>query len=146
MEQREKLIELLRLCVHSDSADPPDVDEFALGLDADHLIANGVVVLPCKVGEIVYEVRNNTDACFDCPCYSDFYGLDVMCTRDGEDVVDYPNLSEEPVCKKHYYEVLEYVIKDEKRSWNIRDKVGKTVFLTREEAKKALAKRKGGDE
>lgn len=59
--QREKLIELLRLCVHSDSADPPDVDEFALGLDADHLLANGVVVLPCRC--IDCDLRQSSEYC-----------------------------------------------------------------------------------
>lgn len=98
MEQREKLIELL----DGLSIDTHD-DVISV---VDWLIANGVVVLPCKVGDTVYEVRNNTDACFYCPCYSDFYGLDVMCSREGEDIVEYPNLSEEQVCEKHYYEVL----------------------------------------
>ncbi|MDO4810558.1 MAG: hypothetical protein Q3985_01310 [Eubacteriales bacterium] len=122
MEQREKLIELLRLCVHSDSADPPDVDEFALGLDADHLLANGVVVLPCKVGDTVYDIYE--------ALHNGEGDVRALKVTDTHIHLDRRNKAWIIICG--YYFAI--------------DDFGKTVFLTREEAEKALAKRKGGGE
>lgn len=45
---RERLIELLQSV-------PSDIDgRIGVGRVADHLLANGVTVLPCKVGDTVY--------------------------------------------------------------------------------------------
>lgn len=59
---REKLIELLKWdsCEHPYTCDPKckyfheDEDCHALRY-ADHLIANGVTVLPCKTGDTIFE-------------------------------------------------------------------------------------------
>lgn len=54
---RERLIELLK---HNSQCEDKDCKECKLNgsclvnREADHLIANGVIVLPCKVGDTVY--------------------------------------------------------------------------------------------
>lgn len=51
---RDKLIELL--CNSGFIADTSTFESLA-----DHLIENGVVLPPCKVGDVVYWVENNTE-------------------------------------------------------------------------------------
>ena len=49
MNDREKLIELIESARYWGSNTSAEV--------ADHLIANGVIVLPCPIGTMVYEIR-----------------------------------------------------------------------------------------
>lgn len=102
-----------------------------------------LVVLPCKVGDMVYEVCNNTDACSGCRNYEGIYGSgESWCTRiDDVDLRSYPDIAERPLCEKQFMEVVEH---KPKADWifNHRNDFGKTVFLTREEAEAAL---KGGE-
>ena len=87
----------------------PDFSEFF----ADRLLENGVIVVPCKIGDTVYQA----DAVR-------IYELEIfdISLRKG----------------KPYYET-ESIDFD----W---DAIGKSVFLTKEEAEKAIAKMKGGAE
>lgn len=53
---KERLIELIR--------EAHDIEELGMPIDvdayiADHLLENGVIVPPCKVGQTVYAVSNN---------------------------------------------------------------------------------------
>ena len=80
---------------------------------ADHLIANGVIVISCGVGDTVYQTDGIS-----------VYELEVF----------YVSLRK----GKPYYETESIDFDD--------DAIGKTVFLTREEAEKALEKMKGGAE
>lgn len=69
---------------------------------AEHLINNGVIVLPCKVGDTVYEVRK------------------VRCSiMDG-------------------YREFDWDIRTLSFSVDMFNAIGKSIFLTREEAKKVL--------
>ena len=80
---------------------------------ADHLLANGVIVLPCKVGDWVYMLRN------------------------GE-------IHRNHICQVHIsqtYAQTFFSCYGEKFGV---EQIGKTVFLTKEEAEKALAERSGG--
>lgn len=101
-----------------------------------------LVVLPCKVGDSVFVLRNNTDACSNCDYYSTFYGMDSMCIREGAGNKSYPSLAESPICDKQFMEISERAVG---LNWIVsnRDDFGKTVFLTREDADAAL---KGCDE
>lgn len=94
------------------------------------------VHLPCKVGDILYFVRNNTDAC--CPICNKYDGYDNYCYLKN---ISYPELAEIPVCNKQFMEIVECTADLMMIVENI-DKFGKTVFLTREEAEKALANEK----
>lgn len=88
--------------------------------------------LPCKVGDILYFVKNNTDAC--CPSCDKYDGYDTYCYLKN---ISYPGIAETPVCNKQFMEIVECTADLMMIVKNI-NKFGKTVFLTREEAEKAL--------
>jgi hypothetical protein len=104
MNERERLIEMLAdvgLC-HYDTI-------------ADHLIANGVIVPPCKVGDTVYRTQGN------------YCGEKIF-----EGVVDQIAIFNNREIRIWVYgHPLGFGCDD----------IGKTVFLTKEEAEKALAER-----
>lgn len=88
---------------------------------ADHLLASGVIVPPCKVGDVVYEIQ---------PIRQRIQAYDVT-------TVKYNG--------KFYW--FTWVLKDRRGHYgNVEGfsdmQIGKTVFLTREEAEEAL--KKGG--
>lgn len=87
---------------------------------ADHLIAKGVIVPPCKVGDMVYEL-------FDVPAFYDISELVV------ENVIVGIN---PPKC--------EVFCRSKKSNGRYRfcdDAFGLTLFFTKEEAEKALKER-----
>lgn len=149
MTDREKLIDLLEeINVTADEDCGIDrhtggrvIDIHGAEWVADHLIANGVIVLPCKVGDTVYEVRNNTDACIDCRYrYCGFN--EEWCENNG--FREYPTIASKPLCEKQFMEVVEFVPTAE---WIFlySNNFGKTVFLNREEAEAALPEPPKGD-
>lgn len=128
MTDRDRLIELLS----GKSIDTVADVEYV----ADHLLANGVIVPPCKVGDVVYiknrpliisflhienevhyVIQFDCDDCGDCPFYED----DVSFEGEHD-------------CKTMGY--IQFTEKD----------IGKTVFLTKEEAEQALAERSGDND
>ena len=123
MTDREKLVELLdeteNQYLEAVSGADSDSERYkivkdAYGFYADHLLANGVIVLPCKVGDTVWdrEVEPWTVFAIECFARKVFH---IRCTS--------------PVTGRRA------TFSIGKRS------IGKTVFLTREEAEKALAER-----
>ena len=109
----------------------PDFAEFF----ADRLLANDVIVPPCKVGDTVYCLDDIVwdDECRDCEHYLiGSFGDPSECgrTRYGNKHPDCIKI-EEKVATQHdiYY-------------WLYSNAFGKTVFLNREEAEKALTKRR----
>lgn len=103
------------------------------------------VVLPCKPGTTVYEIMNNTDACLDCEYRYFSYAYDDEECEHPEHQTDNPSHAKSPVCEKHFMEVVSYTA-TERQLFGDREKFGKTIFLTREEAEAALAKMNGGAE
>ncbi len=90
---------------------------------ADHLLAEGVIVPPCKVGDTVYKVVNDkrVKKPYECKVVGFWYSADERCNN---------------------VHLVRYVndIFDSSFSIPFAD-FGKTVFLTREEAEKALERR-----
>lgn len=116
MTDRDRLIELLKGAetkVSEVLSTPLALEEW-LGMYADHLLANGVIVPPCKVGDTVY---------FDTYLRGDSVGvrphkvIEVKCV-----IITEPSKGG---------------IRAEISDWDF----GKTVFFTREEAEKALKER-----
>lgn len=105
MTDRDRLIELIH-----DS----DYSLNSVGL-ADHLIANGIICLPCKVGQIVWLVRNGK----------------IEETTVEKIVLKDKGLYLKLLCNSFYETSC--------RS------IGKTVFFTREEAEKALERSVNND-
>ena len=89
---------------------------------ADYLIANGVIVPPCKVGAEIFGVFDNDDE-----QRKEIYEGKVLCFS-----LDENNLL---WAKMRYKNGLTY--------WHTIDDFCKTVFLTKEEADKALERSKG---
>lgn len=89
------------------------------------------VHLPCAEGTRVYSVENNTDACYNCIAYDHFNSCCECKSTDS------PLIAKLPVCSRQYLEVTTYNVNKNFILYHIND-FGKTVFLTREEAEKAL--------
>lgn len=135
---RDRLIEVLEKADETVIGFSIDGDVSVL---ADHLLANGVIVPPCKVGDAVYAISESRIE--ECRC-------DEICIYGNENIVmtehncDYDckgcpfnswaqDYSGEHSCQGEYGVY----------SFNFED-FGKTVFLTREEAEKALERSENG--
>ena len=84
---------------------------------ADYLLANGVIVLPCKVGDTVYSYDEDLCALLD-------YRINQITLSDGNPTLYSGVCFNEDVLLSD----IDFVKSD----------IGKTVFLTREEAERAL--------
>ena len=105
---REKLIEMLGDYLYAEQI-------------ADHLLANGVIVLPCKVGDTVYvindwEVEKTSVA-----------SMDIRFKKNWRDILLLANVADHGIKFKDEYG----------NKWKS-FVFGKTVFLTREEAEAKL--------
>lgn len=124
---RDRLIELI---VDAENAiyqeKPYSTDTERYSRVADHLLAEGVIVLPCKVGDTLYEISRTTNSIDD---GYEFIGIESSRNGKWEDTMVLFKLKNgyRFRTKYHFY-------------W--RD-IGKTIFLTREEAEKALEGSKG---
>ena len=125
MTERERLIELLK----NDSCESPmlcdpnckyaSLKRCYEERTADYLLENGVIVPPCCIGDTVYEIRENgknpiSGRRFD-RCITTVQMLDCAAIR-----------------KSTLY------AKEKRYAKNDSVRLGKTVFLTREEAENAL--------
>ena len=111
MTVRERLIDLMIEAKRTE----PETGSFSEHL-ADYLLANGVIVLPCKVGATVFRILTN-------------YYSRTKCVKETE---------------------ISRIVIDNCRTWlfcqcspTARSVLGKNVFLSREEAEKALKERDG---
>lgn len=128
---RDRLIELIRNAPRKDVVyGDIKLDKPAQTLQtiADHLLENGVIVMPCKVGDTVWMVAK---------VYADVDGVEKHIIFKGEVV----SVSMQPeglwtYCR--YEEGWDY--------WHkcVED-FGKIVFLTKEEAEQALKEREQSD-
>ena len=122
MTDRERLIELIIEAKRSD----PEMARFYSKYLADYLIEHGVIIPPCKVGDTVYIINRANkpqEMIFDlidlrCTCVND---TDCMCGS---------------LCNDIGHNVCQYRFKNDFSD------ISKTVFLTREEAEKALKEQK----
>ena len=108
MTERERLIELL-----NKSCEERGWIMNGAGTITDYLLANGVIVPPCRVGQEVYFIKT-------------IFSL-----------ADDP-LKEKVCGMKTYSDNMKFTFVTASQRCFDEDKLGKTVFLTREEAEKAL--------
>ena len=85
---------------------------------ADHLLVNGVILPPCKVGDTVYWLKRDPETLGWCIRQSNVASILI----DNDTIRVYIS----PIC------------------WIVGTDIGKTVFLTREEAEKALREKENG--
>ena len=140
MTDRDRLIELYKeaTTLHLDYLESIDQKgltdiEGRAKFTADHLLANGVIVPPCKVGDTVYSLR-------EVSC-EDIDEVHTVCEHYGFGTDDRICTLEKPQKCPYKYRVFkclvtEYNLLSFARVW------GKTVFLTPEEAERELEKRK----
>ena len=119
---RERLIELLDE-VHHTHLGREYIER--LGTIADYLLANGVIVPPCKVGQPVYYISDSPiNLSVQANTIYEAHIARIVTTEYGTTLV---------VQIHNAYGVTEIPSIDD---------VGKTVFLTKEEAEQALQQRK----
>ena len=113
----------------------------------DDLLANGVIVPPCKVGDTVYVIT-------DCSHIMMYYDNDYL-TGTGAIECPFEDVCDFTECNDDNTQVLEtyvnYMGIEDGSKWYFRcehinrandfNEIGKTVFLTKEEAEQALAER-----
>ena len=124
MTDRDRLIELLNeaedICDRTLDCDECKYHESVMCVDElkiDHLLANGVIVPPCKVGDVVYFLLED-----DFPVHRWF-------------------LSEEKIteiCSKGFFTSAFYPAKEDFGNYTGYELLGKEAFLTKEEAEQAL--------
>lgn len=83
---------------------------------ADHLLANGVIVPPCKVGDTLYILCGEPSRTIK------EFSVRTILFGETHDSIGFANKSLFTVWDKRWYDFF-----------------GKTIFLTKEEAEKALA-------
>ena len=119
---RDRLIDLIIEKIPTDIPIDclPDVEAIA-----DHILANGVIVPPCKVGQTVYVLTT------DSPTGIEETKISQVVVRVKEN------------CKMQYTILAPCVYDDwGKAKWSFCDNnFGETVFLTQEEAEAALKER-----
>lgn len=126
-------------CIHDDVCDQASLgiwerlqgnDECSYFMDKAKFIE-----VPCKIGDTVYEINLNTYACEDCNgLFANDYDNYTHCKVHDE---AYPQMTERPVCEKHFWEIINHLAT---LPWIFKhyNDFGKTVFLTKEEAEQAL--------
>ena len=132
MTDRERLIEILKLgsCpspyLCDENCKYANLERCYEERTADLLLEHGVIVLPCKVGDTYYTVQKycNTDP-FDTkkePVMP--WDCESHCCRDDCSFKEYR-------VDEHRFDTVGFIL-------SAKGKIGKTVFLTREEAERAL--------
>ena len=119
--EREKLIELLEEADQVAQAKGITDYKDAIADNADHLLSNGVIVPPCKVGDTIWGVKEKHTATryFVTSIEMDKFDSSVVVSRIGDTIL---------------HRISAFRFND----------FGKTVFLTKEEALKALKERSEG--
>lgn len=120
MTDRDRLIEILQDTLHEWEC---DVSIKTLTEIAEHLIENGVIVLPCKVGDTIYKLWYTS--CHLGETYPDSYGCDGC----------YDECDIKKVITEYKVPSLRFIV-DELMNGSC------VYYLTREEAEKALDEKK----
>ena len=120
MTDRDRLIEFLHIAPLEYAKREKTDERMFVEFYADYLLANGVIVPPCKVGDTVYKIsRNKVKEC----------------------KVVFMGISADEKCS-HFNFVENYADGTFYKSYSmVFDVIGKTVFLTKEEAEQALKER-----
>ena len=138
-KQRERLVELLKKADENTSRKMITDYEDAIKDNADYLIANNVVVLPCKIGDKAYYVdkgRMRETTVREIYFYTNNSWNMMLEFGCEEECDDCPFESwSQSYCG-------EWSCGGEYGTWTVdNDDFGKTVFLSREEAEAKLNKR-----
>lgn len=128
---REKLIDLVRTANAKwyKEALERTTEKTSSAYVADYLLANGVIVPPCKKGDMVYEIEKN---CLVCLHYKNAdYSDCCKCTLDDDKLMFECNFDKDCV-----YQIIQKAF-----TLGMIEDFGKTVFLTEKEAQNELWRR-----
>lgn len=116
MDMRDRLVELLKeiLPTRGTAGGIPIIQKWDYKAVADKLIENGVLFPQCKVGDTIYFVCG--------------YNMSDYTVKS----IEYDNIFWQFDCENDMYAV------EHRRFSFFDERIGKTVFLTREEAERAL--------
>ena len=121
MQNRDRLIELLSVAVGDSNLISGEIK-----IVADYLIENGVIVLPCKVGNEVW---------VDCRTWGNTWNF----KKQGEfligEIISIVKTRKQTLIKIQVEHNVEW---ERKRKRYPIGAIGKTVFLTKEEAEKSI--------
>lgn len=126
MTDRERLIELIRQGMKKHEV---TIENYVIPTSdylADYLLENGVIVSPVKVGDTVYVIE-------PCTCYNNYRTYDE-CHHRRTKATKWIEMVRVP--KKHSTKCLKLFERPFKIEYL--NKIGITVFLTKEQAEQAL--------
>lgn len=138
MTEREKLKDLIKhkSCFHEErigkcaQCSNVGLDDGDIDILTDYLLANGVIVLPCKVGSTIYRIDEMSKHCsHEGEYYDEYYCRKCRHLLNGD-----CDSRKEPYIKEIKNANAQTILGNEHL-------IGTRVFLTREEAEKALAER-----
>lgn len=115
-DMRDRLIELI-YSANKKFTDENIADEEVVKILADYLIENGAIIPPCNVGDDIWIVK----------CYE---GKPLGIVKDKVQMIGITSRGFHIKARNHHDHNKMYML-------------GKTVFLTREDAEKALREREG---
>lgn len=120
---RDRLVELLKKADDYASGVCTDYNE-AQEVCADFLLSNGVIVPPCKVGDTVYRIVK--------------MGTGIHYKQIGRCGIGHTQGYKIVPCEEKIKRFIRSVTVTKNNLFDICENFGKTIFLTREEAEKAL--------
>ena len=128
MTDRDRLIELVEKAKEEYAGDVTDHTETDYIVEC--LLNNGVILPPCKVGDVVYVIE-------PCSCFSGYRTFEE-CHHRRTNATKW--IEAVMVANKHHNRCMKLFERPYKPEYYF--KIGKTVFLTKEEAEKALKEQK----
>ena len=129
MNERERLAELINAAKERYLTMPliNACKPYFIYFLADHLLANGVIVPPCKVGDTVYRIVE--------------MGTGIHYKQVGRCGIGHAKGYKIAPCEEKTKRFIRSVVVTKNNFFDVYENWGKTVFLTREEAEKARAER-----
>lgn len=147
MTDRERLVELINGKTHTMKFQNSDHwFDFQQKCEelADYLLSNGVIVLPCKIGDVVYVIDNKLP-CYACTFCTDFCHTGCPFPDRLKKVVKKAIVKEILISQHTAIRILVEVPEtDGIRSYNLHylsTDFDKTIFFSEEEAERELKKR-----
>lgn len=147
MTDKEKLIELLHRAsygAYNHTLEDTHTDK-AIEDIADYLLSNGVIVPPCKIGDVVY-IIDNKRPCYACTFCNEFCQIKCPFPNRLEKVVKKAIVKEISISQHTAIRILVKVPETKDiLSYNLHylsTDFDKTIFFSEEKAKKVLGEEK----
>lgn len=99
--------------------------------------------MECKSGVLVYRILNDTKKClqcayFTCNHFGTFCVNPKVQERTGSQKIEFPQFSDDILCDKQSYRIIEEYIPESWLSY-FKNDIGKTIFTSLEEAEQILS-------